>query len=173
MLVHFVVMRRNERMKRSALIAVVALVAAACSQGGGGAATSRIESKSGTQVTGTATFTEKDGKVDVVLNVKALPPGKHGAYLHEKGDCTGSNAAAVGKRFMPGGAERGGVLGEIVSTGDGSSTLTVTSDAFTVSAGEKSIIGRSVVISGDPDNPALHETFGIIGCGVIEPATGS
>jgi Cu-Zn family superoxide dismutase len=160
-------------MKRSALFVAIALSAAACSQGGSGIASAHLESRSGTQVTGDATFTQTDGTVNVTLTAKALPPGKHGVYIHDVGDCTGSNAAAVGPRFAPGGDKRGGVLGELDSTGDGSTTLTMGAEAFTVKAGDRSVVGRSIVISSDPDNPALDQTFGIIACGVIHEGTES
>jgi len=155
-------------MHRATLVALCALTIAACSPGGGnGSAAARFESRSGTQVTGSASFTEKDGKVDIVLNVKALPAGKHGVYIHEKGDCSGSNAAAVGKRFAPGGEARAGVLGDIEGGDKGNGSLVISLDKITVFPGDSSIMDRSIVISGDPDNPQLKQTFGIIACGVI------
>ncbi len=155
-------------MYRATLAVLCVLTVAACSSSGGnGSAAARFESRSGTQVTGTATFTEKDGKVDIVVNAKALPPGQHGVYIHEKGDCSGSNAAAVGKRFTPGDEARAGVLGNLEGSEKGDASLVISLDKITVFPGDSSIMGRSIVISGDPDTPQLKETFGIIACGLI------
>ena len=153
---------------RSALVALSALTVAACSAGGGSdTAAAELKSRSGTQVTGTASFVEKDGKVDIIVNAKALPAGKHGVYIQQNGDCTGSNAAAVGKRFTPGGDERGGVVGDLDAGEKGNASLIVSLEKATVLPGDDSIMGRSIVISADPDNPQLKQTFGIIACGVI------
>jgi Cu-Zn family superoxide dismutase len=155
-------------MHRTALIVICALGVVACSQGGGnGSATAKLKSKSGTQVSGTATFTERGGKVEIVVNIRDLPAGKHGVYLQDVGDCTGANAAAVGKRFAPGGDERGGVLGDVEAGESGNASLIASSDKLTVAKGEGSVMGRSIVVSGDPDNPEINETFGIIACGVV------
>jgi len=149
------------------VVIAVALVAAACSKQPTNA-TATFEPRSGSQVTGTATFEQKDGNLDIVVQGKSLPPGKHGVALHEKGDCTGSNASAVGARFGVGGDNKVGVLGNLEAAPSGEATLKVASSHFTVSPGERSVVGRSIVISSDPANPALPTTFGIVSCGVIE-----
>jgi len=150
------------------VVIAVALVAAACSKQPT-KATATFEPKSGTQVTGTATFDQKDGSLEIVVQAKSLPPGKkHGVALHEKGDCSGSNAAAVGPRLGIGGDNKVGILGDLDAGASGEATLKVASRHFTVSPGDHSVVGRSIVISSDPANPALPTTFGIISCGVIE-----
>ena len=50
-------------------------------------ATATLEPKSGSQVTGTVTFTKTGDEVRVVADVQNLKPGKHGIHIHEKGDC--------------------------------------------------------------------------------------
>src|SRR6266705_3352617 len=47
-----------------------------------------IEARSGSSLSGTATFTEKGGGVDVVVDVSGAPAGTHAVHLHEKGDCS-------------------------------------------------------------------------------------
>ena len=59
-------------------------------------------------MTGTVTFTQKDDKVEVVANVKTLSPGKHGIHVHEKGDCSASDASSAGGHFAPGGGQHAG-----------------------------------------------------------------
>ena len=155
-------------MQRTIVIVALALAAAACSKGSG-KAVANLEPKSGSQTTGTVTFTDKDGKVEIVIAAKALAPGKHGVYLHEKGDCTGSNAAAVGHRFATADNPHAGDLGDLEVGADGLGNKTITYDKGSVGPGDRSLVNRSIVISVDPDNQALKETFGIVACGVINP----
>ena len=122
------------------------------------------------QPPGTATFNEAGGSTSITIAAKAMSPGKHAIAIHEKGDCTGSNAAAVGNRFQPGGEKEAGLLGEMEAGADGTGTLKLTSSKLTVAPGDRSVIGKSIVISGDPANPGSLTTFGIISCGVIEAA---
>ena len=170
-------------MHRSILIAVAALcVVSACSKGGG-TATANIGPSSGSQVTGQATFTEKGGNVEIVVTVRSLTPGKHGVHIHENGDCSASNAASAGGHFNPTGAPHGGPesgqhhagdLGNLEAGADGSGTLTITTDALTVGPGDRSIVGRSIVIHADPDDLSAGDPAGHsgsrVGCGVIEAA---
>src|SRR5690606_22752962 len=51
-------------------------------------AIAEISPASGSNVTGTATFTQSsNGTVKMVLRVENLSPGEHAVHLHEKGDC--------------------------------------------------------------------------------------
>jgi superoxide dismutase, Cu-Zn family len=153
-------------MYRFALIAI-ALSAAACSKTPT-TASATFEPKSGSQITGTADFHESGGSTEITIAAKALGPGKHAVAIHEKGDCTGSNAAAVGNRLQPGGDKEGALLGALEAGADGTATLKVTSNKLTVAPGDKSVVGKSIVISSDPPNPGSLVTFGIISCGLIE-----
>ncbi len=156
-------------MHRFILLAVAAVAVAGCSKTPT-SATANFEPKSGSQITGTATFDEANGSTTVAISAKALAPGKHAVAIHEKGDCTGANAAAVGNRFQPGGDHDAGLLGEMQVGADGMGTMKVTTNKLTVVPGDKSVMGKSIVISGDPPNPGSLTTFGIISCGVIEAA---
>jgi Cu-Zn family superoxide dismutase len=149
------------------ILLAVAVAVAGCSRTPT-SATANFEPKSGSQITGTATFDEAGGSTTVAISAKALSPGKHAVAIHEKGDCTGSNAAAVGNRFQPGGDHDAGLLGEMEVGADGMGTLKVSSAKLTVAPGDRTVVGKSIVISGDPANPGSLVTFGIISCGVIE-----
>ena len=151
------------------ILLAIGISVAACSKTPTNA-TATFEPKSGSQITGTATFDEAGGTTAVTIAAKSMAPGKHAVAIHEKGDCTGSNAAAVGNRFQPGGDQAGGLLGEMEVGADGTGTLKVSSNKLTVAPGDRSVMGKSIVISGDPANPGSLVTFGIISCGVIEAA---
>jgi len=151
------------------ILLTVAISVAACSKTPTNA-TATFEPKSGSQITGTATFNEANGATEITIAAKAMNPGKHAVAIHEKGDCAGANAAAVGNRFQPGGDQAGGLLGEIEVGADGTGTLKVSSNKLTVVPGDRSVVGKSIVISADPANPGSLVTFGVISCGVIEAA---
>jgi len=165
-------------MHRMIAIAVVMLSAAACSQGSQ-VAVATLQPKSGTQVTGTVTFTQKGDKVEVVANVKSLSPGKHGIHVHEKGDCSASDASSAGGHFAPGGGQHAGPtdakrhagdLGNIEADANGNATLTITTDALRVGSGDRDVIGKSIIIHGDPDDLTTQpsgNSGGRIACGVI------
>src|ERR1043165_6898561 len=71
-------------------------------------ATCKLESKSGSQVTGTVTFTKVGDDVQVVADITGLKPGKHGFHIHEKGDCSAPDAASAGGPFNPTNQNNGG-----------------------------------------------------------------
>src|SRR3954451_15303821 len=71
-------------------------------------ATCKLEPKSGSQVTGTVTFTKVGDEVQVVADIQGLKPGKHGFHIHEKGDCSAPDAASAGAHFNPTTKHHGG-----------------------------------------------------------------
>jgi len=167
-------------MHRTIVITALALVAAGCSKGG--TATATLHGTSGAAVIGNATLTEKDGKLEIVVTAKGLPPGKHGVQVHEKGDCAASDASSAGNDFAPGGGihaapndpkGHAGDLGNLEAGADGSGTLTFSTTRLTVVPGERSVVGRSIVIHSEPDDFKTQPSGaagagGRIACGVIE-----
>src|SRR5436190_17131096 len=71
-------------------------------------ATCKLESKSGSQVTGTVTFMKMGDQVHVEADITGLKPGKHGFHIHEKGDCSAPDAASAGAHFNPTQHKHGG-----------------------------------------------------------------
>ena len=60
-----------------------------------------LESKSGSQVIGTAIFTEKKGVVYMEAKLKNLKPGTHAIHIHEKADCSATDASSAGGHWNP------------------------------------------------------------------------
>lgn len=143
-------------------------------------AIARLEPKSGSQVTGTVTFTQVGDEVQVVADVQNLKPGKHGFHIHEKGDCSAPDAASAGGHFNPthqhhGGpdtAERhAGDLGNIEADASGKAHLDWKGKLQL--SGADSIIGRSVVVHEKEDDLKTDPSGNSgarIACGVIEAA---
>ena len=167
-------------MHRIVMIGALTLTVAACSRGNT-VAVATLGPKSGTQVTGTATFTQQGDKVQVVVNAKSLSPGKHGIHVHEKGDCSASDASSAGPHFAPVSGEQhagptdanhhAGDLGNIEADADGNGTLTITTDSLSVGKGVTDVIGKALIIHGDPDDLKTQpsgNSGGRIACGVIE-----
>jgi Cu-Zn family superoxide dismutase len=122
-------------------------------------ATAQLESKSGSQVTGTVTFTKVGDEVQVVADIQGLKPGKHGFHIHDKGDCSAPDAASAGPHFNPtmkhhGGPETAdhhtGDLGNIETDASGKTHLDWKGRLSL--SGKDSIIGKSVVVHEKEDD---------------------
>ncbi len=140
-----------------------------------------IESKSGSTVTGTATFVElSTGGVRAHVHIEKAPSGTHGLHIHEKGDCSDPEAKSAGGHFNPDGMPHAGPkdlkrhagdLGNIEIRVNGTGDLELTSDLLTVKPGPNSVVGRSVVFHEKADDLTSQPTGnagGRLGCGVIQ-----
>lgn len=131
----------------------------------------------GNDVSGVVTFEETKDGVRVNAQVSGLPSGEHAYHVHVYGDCSAPDATSAGPHFRFGPADTGitGNLGELSGTGDAvQATRTLTNAKL---QGERSIVGRSVVIhakGNDPSQPPDGAAGARIACGVIglDEATG-
>jgi Cu-Zn family superoxide dismutase len=138
-----------------------------------------IEPKSGSTVTGTATFTETGKGVKVVVHVEKAPPGTHGLHIHEKGDCSDPEAKSAGGHFNPTSMNHAGPmdkerhagdLGNIEVKADGTGHLEITTTMLTVKPGPNSVVGKAVVFHEKADDFKTQPTGnagGRLGCGVV------
>ncbi len=144
-------------------------------------ATAAIESRSGSTVTGTASFEQAGNKVKVVVEISGATAGQHGLHIHEKGDCTDPAAKSAGDHFNPGRADHGGPekpahhagdFGNMTIADDGKGRLEIELDSVSVSQGENAILGRAIVFHEKPDDLTTQPSgnSGVRqGCGVIKP----
>lgn len=122
---------------------------------------------------GTVSFAERDGNVEVTIDVEGLEPGYHGVHVHEFGVCEADSAApgsedrgpflSSGAHLQAGGnttVPESGDLVSLVVHSDGSATATVTTSQFSLDdlQGED---GASVIVHQDNLGDRLA-------CGVIE-----
>jgi Cu-Zn family superoxide dismutase len=143
-------------------------------------ATCKLESKSGSQVTGTVTFMKMGDQVHVEADITGLKPGKHGFHIHEKGDCSAPDAASAGAHFNPTQHKHGGPttterhegdLGNIETDASGKTHLTWMGKLSL--SGADSIIGKSVVVHEKEDDLKTDPSGNSgarVACGVIEAA---
>jgi Cu-Zn family superoxide dismutase len=140
-----------------------------------------IEKKSGTQVEGRAEFTKNaDGTVTLVMKVKNLMQGKHAAHLHDKGDCSAEDGSSAGGHWNPHTEAHGkwgvsphhlGDIGNIDIAPDGTGTVTLTTDKWSIGTGQPNdIVGHAVIVHADADDFVTQPTGnagGRVGCGVV------
>ena len=139
-----------------------------------------IEARSGSTLSGTATFTERaGGGVHLVVDVSGAPAGVHAVHLHEKGDCSAPDASSAGGHFNPTGlphagptAEKhhAGDFGNVTVGDDGKGHLELDSSMLTLGAGEMSLKGHAIIVHAKADDLVTQPTGnagGRIGCGVF------
>jgi len=143
-------------------------------------AAAQLEPKSGSQVTGTVTFTKVGDEVQMVADIQNLKPGKHGFHIHEKGDCSAADAASAGAHFNPTQKHHGGPmtadhhagdLGNIEADASGKAHLDWKGKLSL--SGKDSIIGRSVVVHEKEDDLKTDPSGNSgarIACGTINAA---
>jgi len=149
----------------------------------GPAAVAALEPRSGSQVTGTAEFSDGgDGSVEVTIRVANAAPGKHGVHLHENGDCSAPDAASAGGHFNPEHANHGGPeapphhagdLGNLDVGADGTGTLTAKTKDLALTDGPHVVVGHAVVVHEKQDD-LTSQPAGASGarvaCGVVQAA---
>ena len=144
-----------------------------------GKATATIEARSGSKVTGTATFEKMEGHVHVTVEISGATPGEHGVHIHEKGDCSAPDASSAGPHFNPAGKTHGGPdapmhhagdFGNLTVGADGKGKLMLMTMDLSLDPGPQSVIGRAIVIHEKPDDLKSQPAGNAgarIGCGVI------
>ncbi len=142
----------------------------------------KLAPASDSKVEGTVTFTQKDGKVEIVADVSGLTPGEHGFHIHEKGDCSSPDAKSAGGHFNPTSMDHGspesephhaGDLGNLTADENGHATKTMTSTEITLGEGANSVAGRAVIVHAKRDDLKSQPTGAAgarVACGVIGPA---
>ena len=137
-----------------------------------------LQPSSGSEVKGQVTFTKTGDDVKVVADIENLKPGKHGFHLHEKGDCSATDASSAGAHFNPTHQHHGGPttaehhagdLGNITADSTGRVHLEWTGKLQL--NGPDSIVGKSVVVHEMEDDLKTDPSGNSgtrIACGVIE-----
>lgn len=145
----------------------------------GSSAMAAIKPSSGSTVSGSAIFKEKNGGVEVTIEVKGAKPGLHGVHLHENGDCSAADAKSAGGHFNPDHTNHGaptadphhaGDLGNITIGANGAGKLKIFVKGLTVAAGDHSVVGRAVIVHADPDDLKSQPAGNAgarFGCGVV------
>ena len=175
----------------SIVLALCGALAGCGAFGGGAAATkvpgpqavARLESRSGSSVSGEARFVQAGEGVQLTVDVAGLTPNaEQGFHVHDKGDCSAPDAASAGGHFNPTGKPHGGQDGAEHHAGDmpnlkadaqGAAHATVTLPGLQVAVGPTGVVGRAVVIHQNADDYRSQPAGNSgprVACGVIVPA---
>lgn len=145
-------------------------------------ATAIIEAVGESELSGSATFVRTDDvHIMLALSLENLSPGSHAVHIHETGDC-GDDGNAAGGHWNPYGGDHGkwdvapfhlGDIGNVEVGEDGTGSLTLTTDLWTIGTGQDDdLLNRAIIVHEGPDDFTTQPTGnagGRIGCGVIEP----
>jgi len=144
-----------------------------------------LQPKSSTTATGKVTFWKKrPDAVRIEVVVEKVTPGMHGIHLHEKGDCSSSDAKSAGEHYSPLAQNHGapGVTGshagdlgniKVEKNGRGKLSLDLNAKDEGVQAAWGDIVGKSVVLHASEDDLKSQPSGNSgarIACGVIEAA---
>lgn len=139
-----------------------------------------VQPKSGSSLSGKATLTETPEGVDVKLALEGLPPGEHGAHVHEKGDCSAADGSSAGGHFnpasnphaLPTGTPRHlGDLGNVTISPDGKGTLDIVAPGANLKDGDpNSFLGKAIIVHEKQDDGGqpTGNAGGRIGCAEIK-----
>ncbi|TDE53053.1 superoxide dismutase family protein [Flavobacterium sp. GT3P67] len=140
-----------------------------------------FEAKSNSNVSGTATFTEKDGKVTFVAKLAGLKPGVHAIHIHEKSDCSAADGSSAGGHWNPTFKKHGkwgvgehhkGDIGNFTADEKGNGTITLTTDEWSIGGADatKDILGKGLIVHQDTDDFVTQPTGnagGRVACSAI------
>ena len=143
-------------------------------------ATATLEPRSGSNVSGTLTFSQVGDVVRVTGEIKGHTKGPKGFHIHEKGYCSDDKAMSTGGHFNPHKSKHGGPyepvkhagdLGNITFNDAGVAKINFTVGDISVSRDRPDgIIGRAVIVHAATDDLKTDPTGnagGRVACGVI------
>lgn len=124
-----------------------------------------LASKSGSSVTGKATFTVSGKLVTLKLEVSGAEPGLRGAHIHQTPDCSAVDGTSAGAHWNPDNHVHGsgtrdagaishlGDLGNITIAGDGKGLLEISKPEWTLGDGAATdVIGHAVIVHKNTDD---------------------
>ena len=120
-------------------------------------------SKSDSNVTGTATFTEKNGIVTFTANMSGLAPGEHAIHIHEKSDCSAADGSSAGGHWNPTFKKHGkwgvgeyhkGDIGNFTADANGNGTIKFSTTEWCIGCGDetKDILGKGLIVHKGTDD---------------------
>lgn len=142
-----------------------------------------IESKSGSNVSGTANFREQNGEVTMEVQLSGLTEGTHAIHLHENADCSAEDGTSAGGHWNPTFEDHGqwgdedgyhkGDIGNFEADADGNATINFSTDEWCIGCDDdtKNIIGTAVIVHDGVDDYTSQPSGDAgtrIACGEVE-----
>ena len=173
-------------MKKLTLLTIpVLLVASACATARGPMAMTSLRPTANSTAQGTVHLQElADGGVEVQVDLTGVPAGVHGFHVHEFGNC-GDNGNAAGGHFNPtsmphaapdAASHHAGDFGNVTAGANGEVHTRFTTRSITVTEGQRSAVGKAIILHANPDDLMTQPTGnagGRIACGVVELHSGT
>jgi Cu-Zn family superoxide dismutase len=162
------------------LLVCVSLLLTACNSGEK-KAVAKIEAKSGSSVSGTVTFIEKDGIVVMKAALSGLSEGNHAIHSHAIGDCSAPDGKSAGGHWNPTSENHGkwmeapfhiGDIGNLVVGADGTGTIERETNLWSIGGkgANKNVVGHAIIIHEGPDDFSSQPSGAAgprVGCGEI------
>ncbi|WP_459926191.1 superoxide dismutase family protein [Flavobacterium covae] len=128
-----------------------------------------LNSKSDSQVTGTAIFSEKNGIITMVANMSGLTPGEHAIHLHEKADCSAPDGTSTGGHWNPTFKKHGkwgqaeyhrGDIGNFTADDKGNAVVTFSTNEWCIGCGDpaRDITGKGLIVHKGVDDFTTQPT---------------
>lgn len=141
-----------------------------------------LVSKSGSELTGQVSFSERDGKVTMQAIVRGISPGNHAIHIHAEGDCSAADGTSAGGHWNPTAENHGkwdsdsfhrGDIGNLEVGKDGEGRISRTTDLWCIGCEDpsKDVLGKAIIIHAGVDDFSTQPSGAAgarIGCGVIE-----
>lgn len=139
-------------------------------------ATANITEIAGSGVSGTATFTEENGGVQMEINLQGLTPGQHAVHLHTGtcdniGDHWNPTNEAHGQRNESEQFHRGDIA-NVEAGNDSTATFSITVEDWTIGSSDSTnVVGKLVIVHAGADDFTSQPSGNSgdkIACGVIQ-----
>ena len=133
-------------------------------------------------ISGTAKFGQEDGHVVFTLQVSPIAPGMHAVHIHEKGDCSASDATSAGGHWNPTNAAHGqrgvtteyhaGDIDNMEVGPDSIGYLERKIEGWAIGGGNsQDLVGKAVIIHSGADDFTSQPSGAAgprVACGVIQ-----
>jgi len=144
-------------------------------------ASASIVAKNDSGVTGTVTFTDKDGVIEMKAEIEGASEGDHAIHIHAIGDCSAEDGTSAGGHWNPTNEDHGtwgeapfhrGDIGNINVGSDGKGSISRETDLWCLNCADdtKNVVGKAIIIHEGPDDFSTQPTGAAgprIGCGEI------
>lgn len=131
--------------------------------------TMAIMPKSGSSVSGIASFKESGNKVRFDATFSGLKPGLHAIHIHEKSDCSAPDASSAGGHWNPTFKNHGkwgsvayhrGDIGNFTADASGKGKISMSTDEWCIGCGDplKDILNKSIIVHEGADDFVTQPT---------------
>lgn len=143
----------------------------------------QLEPKSGSNLSGNATFTQANGEVTLKATINGLSEGEHAIHIHETGDCSAEDGTSAGGHWNPTNERHGkwgdaegyhkGDIGNFTVDANGVGMVEFTTDEWCIGCGDpqKDIDGKALIIHDGVDDFTSQPSGAAgtrVGCGIIQ-----